>query len=51
MKNLNGNGIAFVAFAVICLLLELFAKGGAGGLWIVVVLWALFGEFKIKEHE
>ena len=51
MKNLNGNGIAFVAFCAMCLLLELFGKTGAGGLWVVVVLWALFGEFKIKEHQ
>ena len=48
MNDLNGNGIAFIAFRAMCVLLEIFASG-AGGLWIIVVLWALFGEFKIKE--
>ncbi|AMQ66135.1 hypothetical protein AAY80_221 [Stenotrophomonas phage vB_SmaS-DLP_6] len=49
MKNLNGNGIAFVAWLAMCVVLELFAKNGAGGLWVITVLWAIFGEFKNKE--
>jgi seryl-tRNA synthetase len=48
--NINGNGIAFIAWCVMCVLLEIFAQG-AGNLWIVTVLWALFGEFKTKEQE
>lgn len=47
---MNGNGIAFVIFALLCGGMEIFGKG-AGNLWILVVLWAILGEFNKKEKE
>lgn len=41
---MNGNGIAFVIFTLLCGALEFFGPG-AGNLWMLVVLWAIFGEF------
>ena len=41
---MNGNGIAFVIFTLLCGALEIFGPG-AGNLWVLVVLWAILGEF------
>lgn len=48
MNNLNASGIAFIAFTVCCTMLEIFGNG-ANGLWVIVVMWAIFGEFERKE--
>jgi hypothetical protein len=51
LKQINGNGIAFCVFTLATALVEIYTTKGAGGLWTLVVLWAIFGEFKTKEQE
>jgi hypothetical protein len=42
-----GNTICFCALLIVCLILEI--KGiGANGLWVLVVIWAIFGGFDKK---
>jgi hypothetical protein len=40
-SNKIGEGIAFAALCIGCVILEIFGKG-AGTLWILVTFWVLF---------
>ena len=45
-----GQGIAFAGLAVAVAWLEISGKQ-AGGLWFIVVLWAIFADWHPKEKQ
>ena len=50
MKSNIGEAIAFLALVAGATTLEIFDKPAAG-LWVLVVIWALFSTFKMTKKE
>lgn len=44
-----GNLIAFICFLLACTYMEVKANG-AGDLWVLVVLWVIFGNFTDRKE-